>query len=207
MRPRRLEAEAFGPFAQRVEVDFDRLAEAGLFLIRCETGAGKGSLLDAMCFALYGTVPGVRTADDLRSDHSGRAPVETRVAFEFSLRGDDWRVVRTPQHHRPQKRGTGTTLQKPKAGLARRVGDEWEPVADGVEEVGLAVQELLGLSASQFQQVVVLPQGEFQRALRAGPKERGELLSTLFRTGRFAAYTSELLDRAKRLEVEVVDRR
>src|SRR5687767_5658330 len=207
MRPRRLEAEAFGPFAERVEVDFDRLADAGLFLIRGETGAGKSSLLDAMCFALYGTVPGVRTADDLRSDHVGRAAVETRVAFDFSLRGDDWRVVRTPQHHRPKKRGTGTTVQKPRAFLARRVGDEWEPMADGVEEVGLAVEGLLGLSASQFQQVVVLPQGEFQRALRAGPKERGELLSTLFRTGRFAAYTAELLERAKRLEADVAVRR
>lgn len=207
MRPRRLEAVAFGPFAEQVEVDFDRLADAGLFLIRGETGAGKTSLLDAMCFALYGTVPGVRTADDLRSDHAGRVAVETRVAFEFSVRGDDWRVVRTPQHHRPKKRGTGTTLQKPKAVLARRVGVEWEPVAEGVEEVGLHVEELLGLTAGQFQQVVVLPQGEFQRALRASPKERGELLSTLFRTGRFTAYTAELLDRARRLEGEVAAQR
>ncbi|HEX2038277.1 MAG TPA: SMC family ATPase, partial [Acidimicrobiales bacterium] len=173
MRPRRLEAVAFGPFAERIEVDFDRLAEAGLFLIHGETGAGKTSLLDAMCFALYGTVPGVRTTDDLRSDHAGRAPHETSVAFEFSLRGDDWRVVRTPQHERAKKRGTGTTVQKPKASLCKMVDGDWEPVADGVEEVALEVEALLGLTASQFQQVVVLPQGEFQRALRAGPKERG----------------------------------
>src|SRR5688572_32180605 len=125
MRPRRLEAEAFGPFAERVEVDFDRLADAGLFLIRGETGAGKSSLLDAMCFALYGTVPGVRTADDLRSDHAGRAAHETCVSFEFSLRGDDWRVVCTPQHERAKKRGTGVTTQKPKASLFRRAGSEW----------------------------------------------------------------------------------
>ena len=203
MRPRRLEATAFGPFAERVEVDFDRLAATGLFLIHGETGAGKTSLLDAMCFALYGTVPGVRTADDLRSDHAGRAATETSVAFEFSLRDDDWRVVRTPQHERPKKRGAGTTTQKPKAVLARRRGDEWVPVADGVEEVGLLVHELLGLTAAQFQQVVVLPQGEFQQALRANPRERGELLSTLFRTGRFAGYTQALLDRAKALEGEM----
>lgn len=207
MRPRRLEAVAFGPFAERVEVDFDRLAEAGLFLIHGETGAGKTSLLDAMCFALYGTVPGVRTADDLRSDHAGRAPHETCVAFEFSLRGDDWRVVRTPQHERAKRRGTGVTLQKPKAALLRRAGDDWEPVADGVEEVALHVEGLLGLTASQFQQVVVLPQGEFQRALRANPRERERLLSTLFRTGRFTDYTTWLLDRAKRLEADVAARR
>lgn len=207
MRPRRLEAVAFGPFAERVEVDFDRLAEAGLFLIHGETGAGKTSLLDAMCFALYGTVPGVRTVDDLRSDHAGRAAHETCVAFEFSLRGDDWRVVRTPQHERAKKRGTGVTVQKPKASLFRRAGDEWVPVADGVEEVALHVEGLLGLTASQFQQVVVLPQGEFQRALRANPKEREQLLSTLFRTGRFTDYTAWLLERAKRLDADVAARR
>lgn len=203
MRPRRLEATAFGPFAERVEVDFDRLAAAGLFLIHGETGAGKTSLLDAMCFALYGTVPGVRTADDLRSDHVGGAATETSVAFEFSVRDDDWRIVRTPQHERAKKRGLGTTTQKPKAVLFRRTGDGWAPVADGVEEVGLRVDELLGLTAAQFQQVVVLPQGEFQQALRANPRERGELLSTLFRTGRFAGYTQALVERTKGLEGQV----
>ncbi|HVF74069.1 MAG TPA: AAA family ATPase [Acidimicrobiales bacterium] len=207
MRPRRLQATAFGPFATRVEVDFDRLAEAGLFLIHGETGAGKTSLLDAMCFALYGSVPGVRTTDDLRSDHAARAPTETSVSLEFSLRGDDWRVTRTPPHERPKRRGTGTTLQKPKATASRRRGDEWVPVADGVEEVGLLVNDLLGLTAAQFQQVVVLPQGEFQRALRANPKERGELLSTLFRTGRFGDVTIALVERAKRLEGDVAARR
>ena len=207
MRPRRLEATAFGPFATRVEVDFDRLADAGLFLIHGETGAGKTSLLDAMCFALYGSVPGVRTADDLRSDHAARASTETTVSLEFSLRGDDWRVTRTPPHERPKRRGSGTTLQKPKAVVSRRRGDDWLPVAEGVEEVGLLVNDLLGLTAAQFQQVVVLPQGEFQRALRANPKERGELLSTLFRTGRFGDVTAALVDRAKRLEATVAARR
>jgi exonuclease SbcC len=203
VRPRRLEATAFGPFAERVEVDFDRLAEAGLFLIHGETGAGKTSLLDAMCFALYGVVPGARTADDLRSDHATRVATETSVTFDFSLRGDDWRITRTPQHERPKKRGPGTTTQKPKAVLWRRLGAAWQPVAEGVEEVGLQVVDLVGLTAAQFQQVVVLPQGEFQRALRANPKERGELLSTLFRTGRFGDYTAELVERAKRLEAQV----
>jgi exonuclease SbcC len=202
-----LEATAFGPFATRVAVDFDRLAEAGLFLIHGETGAGKTSLLDAMCFALYGSVPGVRTTDDLRSDHAARASTETSVSLEFSLRDDDWRVTRTPPHERPKRRGSGTTLQKPKATVSRRRGDEWVPMADGVEEVALFVDDLLGLTAAQFQQVVVLPQGEFQRALRANPKERGELLSTLFRTGRFGDATAALVDRAKRLEATLAARR
>ena len=203
MRPRKLEVQAFGPFAGAETVDFDRLAEGGLFLIHGETGAGKTSLVDAMCYALFGSVPGVRTVDDLRSDHAASAGSETSVAFEFGLRGDDWRVVRTPPHQRPKKRGPGLTLQRPKACLLRRSGVDWEPVADGVEEVGELIHDLLGLTAKQFQQVVVLPQGEFQNALRADAVDRGRLLSSLFQTGRFARYTDTLVERARALEAGV----
>src|SRR5439155_27023609 len=122
------------------------------------------------------------------------------VTFEFAIRDQDWRVTRTPPHERPKKRGAGVTAQKPRAILSRRDGHEWVPVAQGVEEVGHLLRSLLGLSAQQFQQVVVLPQGQFQEALRASPAERGRLLSALFRTERFAACTERLLERAKGLE-------
>ena len=200
MRPRRLELRAFGPFPGTEVVEFDRMAEAGLFLIHGETGAGKTSLIDAMCYALYGSVPGARTADDLRSDHAAASAAETSVSFEFSIRNEDWLVTRTPPHQRQKKRGAGVTAQRPHAVLSRREGQGWAPVAHGVEEVGHLLRSLLGLTAEQFQQVVVLPQGQFQEALRASPAERGRLLSALFRTERFAACTERLLERAKGLE-------
>lgn len=199
MRPRRLEITAFGPFAETETVDFDALAGSGVFLVSGPTGGGKTSLLDAMSYALYGSVPGARRAERLRSDHAA-STVDTQVAFEFSVRGSDWRATRKPPHQRAKRRGAGTTQQKPTATLSRRRDDGWEPVCTGVEEVGTTVKDLLGLDAAQFAQVVVLPQGEVQRALQADARDRERLLSSLFSTGRFADATRWLADRARVLE-------
>lgn len=198
MRPRRLEIAAFGPFAGTETVDFDGLAEAGLFLVSGPTGAGKTSLLDAISYALYGSVPGDRRTDRLRSDHASPR-LDTEIAFEFSLGGDDWRVTRKPPHERAKRRGNGTTVQKPTATLSRRNGTVWEPACTGVEEVGKTIAETLGLDAEQFSQVVVLPQGQVQRALRADAREREQLLSALFHTGRFTQVAERLADRARTL--------
>ena len=111
MRLHRLEVTAFGPFADTVTVDFDALSAAGLFLLSGATGAGKSSVLDAVCFALYGAVPGDRNdAKRLRSDHAAdRAP---RVALEATLSGRRFRIVRSPAWARPKKRGSGTTPEQ-----------------------------------------------------------------------------------------------
>lgn len=203
MRPLRLELCAFGPFPGPEAIDFTSLAEAGLFHIAGPTGAGKTSLLDAMSYALYGRVPGSRRPDGLRSHHAP-AVTDTLVALEFSLDGRDWRVTRRPPHQRAKRRGPGTTVQKATATLARRDDHgAWEPVCSGVEEVGAHVRESLGLDAEQFAQVVLLPQGEVQRALTADARERERLLSSLFDSGRFGALTARLGDRAARLDHEV----
>ena len=199
MRPRLLEVTAFGPFAGTVRVDFAELADHGLFLVHGPTGAGKTSLLDAMTYALYGGVAGTRRVDRLRSDHAD-PHVHTEVAFEFSLRGEEFRVTRVPPHERAKKTGAGTTKQKAKATLSRHTGGQWEPIADGVEEVGQHIIDLVGLNREQFHQVVVLPQGDFAQALHADANERRRLLSSLFRTGRFEDYTQRLLDRAREAE-------
>lgn len=203
MRPLRLELSAFGPFPGSEVVDFTSLAEAGLFHIAGPTGAGKTSLLDALSYALYGRVPGSRRPDGLRSHHAPAA-TDTRVALEFSLDGRDWRVTRRPPHQRAKRRGPGTTVQKATATLARRDDHSaWEPVCSGVEEVGAHVRDALGLDAEQFAQVVLLPQGEVQRALTADARERERLLSSLFDSGRFGALTARLAERAARLDDEV----
>ena len=196
MRPRLLVAHAFGPFAGRLEIDFDRLSGAGLFLIYGPTGAGKTSILDAMCFALYGAVPGDRTVDGVRSHHAAPA-AEASVELEFALHDIDWRVTRSPAQERTKKKGEGVTTTLAKATLARREGTEWHPVAGNVSEVGAEIRRLIGLDVEQFQQVVLLPQGEFERALRADAKQREALLSTLFATGRFGRYAEALGERSK----------
>src|SRR3954467_6588364 len=121
MPPHRLRLSAFGPFAGTVEVALDALATGGLFLLHGDTGAGKTTLLDAMGFALYGRVPGVRNdAKRLRSDH---APVDvaTEVQLEATLAGRRIRVTRSPEYDRPKKSGSGTTTQKGKVLLEELV--------------------------------------------------------------------------------------
>ncbi|MFC7741756.1 AAA family ATPase [Nocardiopsis composta] len=159
MRLHRLTVQAFGPFAGAEEVDFDRLGAAGLFLVHGPTGAGKTSVLDAVCFALYGGVPGVRGA--ARSLQSTHAPPDLRpeVALEFTVRGRRLRITRSPAWRRPKKRGSGTTEEKAKVAVAEHTDGTWRPITLRPDEAGQFVSDLLGVNLKQFCQVVLLPQG------------------------------------------------
>ena len=185
MKLHRLEITAFGPFADTVEVDFDHLSGAGLFLLTGPTGAGKTSVLDAVCFALYGDVPGDRNAAKrLRSDHAAPG-VAPRVELEATLSGRRFRIVRSPAWERPKKRGTGTTSQQASVTISERVDGAWQPLSSRLDETGHLVTGLVGMNVTQFTQVAMLPQGRFQAFLRARSEERHRLLQQLFRTGRF----------------------
>ncbi|MEU6137625.1 SMC family ATPase [Nocardioides sp. NPDC047086] len=186
MRLHHLEVAAFGPFTGTVNVDFDQLSEAGLFLLSGATGAGKTSVLDAVCFALYGDVPGDRSvAKRLRSD---RAPAEvaTRVVLEATLAQRRFRITRSPSWERPKRRGAGTTTQQASVVLMEQVGEEWRTLTTRLDEAGHLVSDLLGMTLTQFVQVAMLPQGRFQAFLRSSAEERKRLLERLFRTERFA---------------------
>ncbi|MFE6557071.1 AAA family ATPase [Nocardioides sp. NPDC057767] len=186
MRLHHLEVTAFGPFTGTVDVDFDQLSEAGLFLLSGATGAGKTSVLDAVCFALYGDVPGDRSvAKRLRSD---RAPAEvaTRVVLDATLAQRRFRITRSPSWERPKRRGAGTTTQQASVVLMELVGEEWRTLTNRLDEAGHLVSDLLGMTLTQFVQVAMLPQGRFQAFLRSSAEERKRLLERLFRTERFA---------------------
>lgn len=204
MRPHRLGLCAIGPFAGEVEVDFDSLVSEGLFLIHGPTGAGKTFLLDAVCYALYGQVPGVRRPDTLRSDHA-TPDASPSAELEFTSPGARWRVRRSPEHERPKKRGDGTTTEQATATLERHRGDAWHEVAARPREVNDIVTDLVGLSAAQFQQVILLPQGQFAKVLRSRSQDREGLLRTLFDTGIFEQATSWLANEAKRRQGEARD--
>jgi DNA repair protein SbcC/Rad50 len=195
MRLHTLEATAFGPFTDTVRVDFDRLSEAGLFLLSGATGAGKTSVLDAVCFALYGDVPGDRaTAKRLRADLA--APdMPTRVVLEASLSGRRFRLTRSPSWERPKKRGTGTTIQQPSVLVQERVDGAWTTHTTRLDEAGDLIGALLGMTLTQFTQVAMLPQGRFQAFLRARSEERKDLLQRLFDTRRFEDVERWLRDR------------
>ena len=137
MRIHRLEISAFGPFAGTEEIDFDRLSGHGLFLLNGATGAGKTSVLDAICYALYGSVPGARQdGKSLRSDHAEPA-TEPRVSCEFSARGRRFEVSRSPAWEKPSARGrNGFTTQQAKTLLRERVGGEWIEKSGRNDEAG-----------------------------------------------------------------------
>jgi exonuclease SbcC len=181
-----LRLTAFGPFPETVEVDLDEAGRDGLFLLWGPTGAGKTTLLDAVVFAFYGTVPGARGEEKrLRSDHA-TAEVRTEVTCEVTLGAERLRVIRRPEQQRPKKRGEGWTTEQAKLTVQRWTGTDWAPVSTRIDEGSEYLRTRLGLSAEQFCQVVLLPQGDFARFLRAEPEDRGRLLRTLFDVGRFA---------------------
>ncbi|MEV6862759.1 AAA family ATPase [Streptosporangium subroseum] len=196
MRPHRLWITAFGSFPAEEEVDFDALTEAGLFLIHGPTGAGKTTVLDALCYALYGRVPGKRdSAKSLRCDHAppGRGP---SVALEVTIRGRRLKITRSPSWQRPKLRGTGTTRENEKALLQElNASGEWIGLTTRVDEAGELIGTLLGMNADQFFQVAMLPQGDFAKFLRADGEDRRKVLERLFSVKIYAAAESWLADR------------
>lgn len=212
MRLHRLEITAFGPFGTTQTVDFDALSSAGLFLLHGPTGAGKTSVLDAVCFALYGSVPGVRQTPggSLRSDH---APVgtSTEVLLELTVGDRRLEITRRPAQQRPKKRGGGFTTEKAQTWLREYdpATRAWNGLSRSHQEIGEEITQLLGMSREQFCQVVLLPQGDFARFLRADAEARGKLLGRLFDTRRFAAVEERLaeLRRGAQQQVEEGDER
>lgn len=210
MRLHQLEVSAFGPYSGHETVDFDALGADGLFLLHGDTGAGKTTLLDAVAFALYGTVPGARGQGKqrLRCD-TAEADVATTVTLELTVQDHRLRIRRTPEYQRPKKNGDGFTTQKAKASLTWVNRPPSGQPAEGltrVDEVARTVQRLLGMSVDQFFQVVMLPQGEFARFLRAETDERAKLLEKLFGTQRFADVERWLSERRKEHRRELESR-
>ncbi|MFE9815369.1 AAA family ATPase [Streptomyces sp. NPDC005773] len=205
MRLHRLDITAFGPFGATQEIDFDALSAAGLFLLHGPTGAGKTSVLDAVCYALYGAVPGARQSPgtSLRSDHAP-ADLPTEVRLELTVGGRRLEITRRPAQPRPKKRGGGHTTEKAQS-LLRAYDPEqgWQAQSRSHQEIGEEVTQLIGMSREQFCQVVLLPQGDFARFLRADAEARGKLLGRLFDTRRFAAVEERLADLRRLAENQV----
>jgi len=201
MRIHQLEVTAFGPFSGSEVINFETLTDSGLFLLCGPTGAGKTSVLDAICFGLYGAVPGDRnSAKRLRSDHAA-SKVAPAVSLEVSISGRRFRLRRSPAWHRSKRRGSGTTIEHARVNLEELVGGVWVHHSNRLDETGHLITELLGMNLTQFCQVAMLPQGRFQSFLRAHSDERHKLLQQLFRTSRFEDIERWLVGRRQSLKV------
>lgn len=203
MKINRLRITGFGPYRETQTVDFDAFDDDGIFLISGKTGAGKSSILDAIAFALYDSVPRYDgTKARLRSDHC--APTdETTVELEFTAGGNRYRVTRSPEYERPKARGTGMTTQKPTAQLDVQRGDTWEGIASRPVDVGTELSEIVGIKKEQFLQVILLAQNRFQQFLLANSRDREAVLRSLFGTRRFADYEEAVAERRRDLEARL----
>ncbi|MGW5109617.1 AAA family ATPase [Nocardia sp. NPDC004123] len=196
MRLHRLELTAFGPFAETAVVDFDQLGADGLFLLHGQTGAGKTTVLDAIAFALYGSVPGAR--GDIKRLHSDHADEQTppRVLLEATVGGRRLRLNRSAEFQRPSKRAKSGWVKENAAATLEWLDGRGQNLSR-IPDIGDEVLRLLGMSADQFFQVVLLPQGDFARFLRADNEDREKLLEKLFDTERFGTAEQWLVDKRR----------
>ncbi|MFE3193528.1 AAA family ATPase [Nocardia sp. NPDC059240] len=206
MRLHRLELTAFGPFAETAVVDFDELGADGLFLLHGQTGAGKTTVLDAIAFALYGKVPGARAESKrLHSDHADQQ-TPPRVLLEATLGGRRLRLIRSPEFQRPSKRAKSGFVNENAAATLEWLDGRGQNLSR-IPDIGDEVLRLLGMSADQFFQVVLLPQGDFARFLRADNEDREKLLEKLFDTERFGTAEQWLVDKRKASTADLESRK
>lgn len=186
MRPIYLEMHAFGPYAGKQVIDFTQLGTRSLFLIYGPTGAGKTTVLDAICYALYGDTSGSRRSGaHMRSEYA--SPQEpTEVCFVFAIGNACYRVERQPEQEIAKKRGHGLKHAAATAILYACEQDGTTTQVLATKNVTTAVENLLGFKSEQFRQVVLLPQGDFRKLLLASSSERQQIMQTLFHTQRYA---------------------
>jgi len=208
-----LEFEAFMAYPKRQEINFDTLNNAGVFLLNGPTGAGKTTILDAICYALYGETSSDRESAKLHSTYAVHSGTKPRVLLDVTLHGKRLRIDRTPAYNKPITRGARKGQMREesaKATLAELApgadpADEkaWTPISSSVAEVNRTIAERTHLTKEQFLKVVLLPQGQFAQFLKSKPKERKELLKKMFPVEHYEQLFAALTEEAKTAQQEV----
>ena len=208
-----LEFEAFMAYPKRQEINFDTLNSAGVFLLNGPTGAGKTTILDAICYALYGETSSDRESAKLHSTYAAHSGTKPRVLLDVTLHGKRLRIDRTPAYNKPITRGARKGQMREesaKATLAELApgadpSDEkaWTPISSSVAEVNRTIAERTHLTKEQFLKVVLLPQGQFAQFLKSKPKERKELLKKMFPVEHYEQLFAALTEEAKTAQQEV----
>ena len=206
MRPIKLTIKHFGPFAGTEVVDFEKFQNEGLFLINGQTGSGKTSILDAMTFAIYGEVLGLRgkpinnrdAAVRLKSDYAD-PNVVPEVILEVDINGTRHRFTRSPKFRKPGNKAE----TQPKATLEVLDGAQWQALSSSAAEVGILAEQRLGLSKDQFAQLILLPQGGFAAFLNAKNDKKAELLSELFPATTYESIRDWIKERRSQAQAKI----
>ena len=198
MKPIKMIMSAFGPYADQVEIAFDKFGESGLFLVTGDTGAGKTTIFDAICFALFGENSGTtREGSMMRSDFA-KPDTKTFVSLQFIYKGKHYTVERNPSYERPKLRSEGLTKELANASLICPDGR----VVTGVAAVTAEIESILGINKNQFSQIAMIAQGDFLRLLLANNAERSAIFRKVFGTDLYERFQNELKQQTNQLKTE-----
>lgn len=184
MRPLKLVLTAFGPYRDTEVIDFQQLQDHRLFVISGNTGAGKTTIFDAICYALYGSASGEDRAEtrNLRSQFADEN-IHTCVELVFVVKDKQYRVLRQMKH----RKGNNKSETGEKIELFELTPSGEVPAVDRfvIRDVDMKLAEIIGLSKDQFSQIVMLPQGEFRKLLTSSTDNKEDILRKIFRTEQF----------------------
>ncbi|EHF3610514.1 SMC family ATPase [Listeria innocua] len=207
MRPIKLTMQAFGAYAKKEVIDFEKLGTEQIFVISGKTGAGKSTIFDAISFAIFGkTNTFDRESFSMRS-HFATDKEITEVTLVFRLKDKIYQISRIPQQEIAKQRGNGTTTSPQKAELYELIGDEMKLLASSVRDVNTKMEELIQLNVDQFRQILMIPQGEFRELLVSDSKEKEVILQRLAHTVYYEKVENLLWEKQKEAEILVVEAR
>ncbi|MBC1478974.1 AAA family ATPase [Listeria seeligeri] len=207
MRPIKLTMQAFGAYAKKEVIDFEKLGTEQIFVISGKTGAGKSTIFDAISFAIFGKANTFdRESFSMRS-HFATDKEITEVTLVFRLKEHIYQISRIPQQEIAKQRGNGTTTSPQKAELYELIGDEMKLLASSVRDVNTKMEELIQLNVDQFRQILMIPQGEFRELLVSDSKEKEAILQRLAHTLYYEKVEKILWEKQKEAEVFVIEAR
>lgn len=203
MRAISLSLKAFGPYWEQQTINFNELGAESIFLITGPTGAGKTSIFDAICYALYGRASGSdRDQDSLRS-HFATMDDQCEVQFHFALNQKEYIVTRSPKQYKKKERGDGYTDDPPKAILCEVKDGKEVLLYSRIKEVNETLENKLGFDYEQFRKMILIPQGEFRKLISENSKEREAILQNIFHTYFYERMTDQLKTEAQTLKDKI----